>query len=177
MGSHVPLRGAVERVINAIELTAAAFLAVVTALTFAAVVARYLFAWGIPDSHDFSRLLLGILIFWGIAVASYRGQHITVDLLWSAVGPAVRRALDLFADLVSLGAMAVFTWMMAVKVLDTRAADILTFDLRVPVWPFYLLAWAGLAAAIILLGFRTAAMVVGPAQPSSPPQSEERGPL
>lgn len=175
MGASKPSRDTVERIINAIELTAAAFLAVVTALTFAAVVARYLFAWGIPDSYDFSRLLLGILIFWGIAVAGYRGQHITVDLLWSAVGSRLKRVLNVFADLVSLCAMAVFTWMMALKVLDTRSADILTFDLRVPVWPFYLVAWLGLAAGIILLTVRTAAMVIGAAPPTSFAPSEGRG--
>ena len=47
----------------------------------------------IPDSYDFGRLLLGILIFWGIAATSYRGTHITVDLVWAAVGPA-RQAAD-----------------------------------------------------------------------------------
>src|SRR5690606_9002401 len=92
-------RGAVVRLIDGIELTAAIFLAAVTILTFAAVMSRYLFSYGIPDSYDISSLLLGVLIFWGIAVASYRGDHITVDLLWSSVGPRARRAIDLFADL------------------------------------------------------------------------------
>ena len=39
----------------------------------------------IPDAYDFGPLLLGILIFWGIAATSYRGTHITVDLLWANV--------------------------------------------------------------------------------------------
>ena len=77
-------RSPVDRFIDAIEVTAAGFLAVVTLLTFVSVFLRYLFAWSIPDSYDFTRLLLGILIFWGMAVASYRGDHITVDLLWTA---------------------------------------------------------------------------------------------
>src|SRR5512146_1677385 len=71
-------RTAVDRFIDVIELTAAGFLAVVTLLTFVSVFLRYLFAWSIPDAYDFSRLLLGILIFWGMAVASYRGDHISV---------------------------------------------------------------------------------------------------
>ena len=61
--------GPVDRFIDAIETTAASFLAVVTLLTFVSVLLRYFFAWAIPDSYDFTRLLLGILIFWGIAVA------------------------------------------------------------------------------------------------------------
>ena len=46
-----------------------------------------LFNYAIPDSFDIGRLLLGILIFWGIAATSYRGTHITVDLVWANVGP------------------------------------------------------------------------------------------
>ncbi len=45
------------------------------------------FAVSIPDSYDFGKLLLGIPIFWGIAATSYRGTHITVDLVWAAAGP------------------------------------------------------------------------------------------
>ncbi|MFN3348412.1 TRAP transporter small permease [Pseudorhodoplanes sp.] len=155
-------RGIVDRVIDAIEVTAAIFLAAVTLLTFVSVGARYLFSFGILDAYDFSRLLLGILIFWGIAVTSYRGDHITVDLLWSWGGPGLKRALDTFASLVSLGAMLVFTWMMGEQVLSTRASNLLTFDLRYPVWIFYFVAWIGLACAILLLVVRTIRLIVRP---------------
>ena len=43
----------------------------------------------IPDCYDFGRFLLGILIFWGIAATSYRGTHITVDLVWAQCRPAI----------------------------------------------------------------------------------------
>ncbi len=160
--SEAPTRTPVDRVIDGIELAAACFLAAVTALTFVSVGARYIFSYGILDSYDFSRMLLGILIFWGIAVASYRGDHITVDILWTWGGPRFRRALDVFAALVSLGAMLVFTWMMGVQVLSTRASNVLTFDLRYPVWIFYFLAWIGLACAILLLVIRTFRLIVRP---------------
>ena len=113
--SQARKRGPVDRFIDGIEVAAAGFLAAVTVLTFVAVSARYLLNYGILDAHDFSRLLLGILIFWGIAAASYRGDHITVDLFWSWAGPRTRRAIDLFASIFSLVCMAAFTWMMARK--------------------------------------------------------------
>ena len=155
-------RTPVDRFIDAIDMTAAGFLAVVTLLTFVSVILRYFFAWAIPDSYDFTRLLLGILIFWGMAVASYRGDHITVDLLWTASPPAVQRAMDVFAGLVTLVAMTAFTWMFALKVLDTRADHVGTFDLRQPVWIYYFVAWLGLAAAVILLCVRTVRLLFWP---------------
>ena len=154
--------GPVDRFIDAIEVTAAGFLAVVTLLTFVSVFLRYLFSWSIPDSYDFSRLLLGILIFWGMAVASYRGDHIAVDLLWSAVPARAQRAMDVFSAIVTLIAMATFTWMFAEKVIGTRADHVGTFDLRQPVWIYYFVAWIGLAAAILLLVLRTVRLVIAP---------------
>jgi TRAP-type transport system small permease protein len=155
-------RGPVDKFIDLIEVTAAGFLAVVTLLTFVSVILRYLFAWAIPDSYDFTRLLLGILIFWGMAVASYRGDHISVDLLWSAVPPWAKRTMDVFSALITLVAMATFTWMFAEKVIDIRAAHTGTFDLRQPVWIYYFIAWVGLAAAVLLLVLRTTRLVFAP---------------
>jgi TRAP-type C4-dicarboxylate transport system permease small subunit len=155
-------RAPVERFIGSIEKTAAGFLAVVTALTFVSVILRYFFSWAIPDSYDLSRLLLGILIFWGIAVASFRGDHITVDLLWSAMPTPIKRVLDVFATLFTLIGLATFTWMFAIKVLGTRADNVETFDLRQPVWIYYFIAWIGLASAIVLLILRTVRMLLWP---------------
>ena len=161
MADRVDQRGPVDRFIDGIEMTAAVFLAAVTFLIFVSVFLRYIFVWSIPDNYDLSSLGLGILIFWGIASASYRGEHITVDLVHSAVGPGLKRAMDLFADLVTLACLVIFTWMVAIKVIDTRADGIATFDLRQPVWIYYFIAWIGLAAAIFLMIIRTIRAVLG----------------
>ena len=160
MNTATGAHGAVERFIALIELTAAGFLAVVTALTFVSVILRYFFSWAIPDSYDLTRLLLGILIFWGMAVASYRGDHISVDLLWGVAPPWAKRAIDAFSSLVTLVGLGAFTWMFALKVIGTRADNVETFDLRQPVWIYYFIAWIGLASAVLLLVVRTARLVV-----------------
>ena len=77
-----------DRFIDGIELIAAFFVGLVALDIFVSVLLRYFFSVQIPDSYDFGRLLLGILIFWGIAATSYRGTHITVDLVYANVGRA-----------------------------------------------------------------------------------------
>ncbi|MGE0060615.1 MAG: TRAP transporter small permease [Xanthobacteraceae bacterium] len=154
MPDNVDQRGLVDRFIDAIEKTAAAFLAAVTALTFVSVFLRYIFIWSIPDSYDLISLGLGILIFWGIASASYRNEHITVDLLYGAAPRWAQRAMMLFSDIVTLGSLVVFTWMVALKVINTHSDNVATFDLRQPVWIYYFIAWVGLAAAIMLMVIR-----------------------
>jgi len=97
-----------DRFIDGIELTAAVFIGIVALDVFLTVMLRYA-GVSIPDSYDLGQLLLGILIFWGIAATSYRGTHITVDLLWANVGPRWQRAIDVFATLVLLFVVAVQT--------------------------------------------------------------------
>src|ERR1044071_1232792 len=150
-----------DRFIDGIELTAAVFIGIVAADVFVTVMLRYV-GIAIPDIYDLGQLLLGILIFWGIAATSYRGTHITVDLVWANVGPRWQRAIDVFATLVLLFVVIVQTYTLYDKVSSTYDSNILTFDLRLPVWPFFLVAWIGDAAAVLLIIVRTYRLIFHP---------------
>jgi len=151
-----------DRFIDSIEFLAALFVGIVAADVFVSVLLRYSFGVSIPDSYDFGRLLLGVLIFWGIGATSYRGTHITVDLLYANVGARYQRAIDVFATLVLLFVVAVQTFTLYDKVWTTRADNVLTFDLRLPTWPFFALAWIGDISAVILIALRTYRLIFHP---------------
>ncbi len=151
-----------DRFINGIEWLAAIFVGIVALNIFINVVLRKFFSTSIPDYYDFGRMLLGILIFWGIAATSYRGGHITVDLVWGAVGKRAQRAIDIFATLVLLFVVTVQTAMLFDKVKITFVDNVLTYDLNLPTWPFYAVAWAGDVCAVILIGIRTWRLVFAP---------------
>jgi len=140
--------------VMAIERVTALFLAAITALTFVAVFLRYLAGYVIPDSYDIARLLLGVAIFWGIAAANYRDEHIGMDLVWSLLGRRGRWAIDAVAGLVTLAVFGVFFWMFSFKVVDTFRSGETTFDLHLPLWAFYALAWLGVFAGAVLLAVR-----------------------
>jgi TRAP-type C4-dicarboxylate transport system permease small subunit len=118
--------------------------------------------YAIPDSFDIGRMLLGILIFWGIAATSYRGGHITVDLVWANVGPKYQRIIDVFATLVLLFVVTVQTWTLFDKVRGTYNDNVLTFDLHMPAWPFFAVAWAGDVSAVLLIAIRTYRLIFYP---------------
>jgi len=162
-------RNFMDRIIDSIELVAAAFVGLVAADIFISVLLRKFFSTSIPDGYDFGRMLLGILIFWGIAATSYRGTHITVDLVWGAVGPGLKRAIDIFATLVLLFVVAVQTSTLFDKVRTTRADNVLTFDLNLPTWPFFAVAWAGDISAVILIAIRTYRLIFHPELIASKP--------
>src|SRR4249919_2811725 len=151
-----------DRFIDSIEWVAAAFVGIVAANIFIAVLLRNLFSYSIPDSYDFGRLMLGILIFWGIAATSYRGTHITVDLVWANVGPRYQRLIDVFATLVLLFVVTVQTWTLFDKVRGTYNDHVLTFDIHMPVWPFFAIAWAGDISAVLLIAIRTYRLIFHP---------------
>ena len=155
-------RNIMDRMINSIEWLAAIFVGLVALNIFISVVLRKFFNTSIPDAYDFGRMLLGILIFWGIAATSYRGSHITVDLLWTAASPRMKRVMDVFATVVLLFVVAVQTAMLFDKVRGTYTDNVQTYDLNIPTWPFYAVAWTGDVCAVILIAIRTWRLISQP---------------
>ena len=151
-----------DRFIDGIEWIAAGFVGIVALDIFISVLLRNTLNYSIPDSFDIGRMLLGILIFWGIAATSYRGTHITVDLVWANVSPRYQRFIDVFATLVLLFVVTVQTYTLFDKVRGTYADHVLTFDLRLPVWPFFLVAWLGDVSAVLLIAVRTYRLIFHP---------------
>jgi TRAP-type C4-dicarboxylate transport system permease small subunit len=141
----------IGRVAFVVDGAAAIFLAVITALTFTAVMMRYVFNLPFPGSFDVSRLLLGVAIFWGIAAAAWRGEHIQVDILWQFMPVRVQRALDLFADIVFCVFVGGIAWMLYWQVWRVQASRQTTFELSIPIWPFHLVAWLGMAFCVLVL--------------------------
>ena len=156
------MRASMDRFIDTIEWIAAGFVGIVAANIFVSVLLRNLFNYSIPDSFDIGRLMLGILIFWGIAATSYRGTHITVDLIWGNVGPKYQRMIDVFATLVLLFVVSVQTWTLFDKVRGTYNDNVLTFELHLPTWPFFAVAWAGDVSAVLLIAIRTYRLIFQP---------------
>ena len=151
-----------DKIIDVIEWLAASFVGIVAANIFLSVILRKFFNAQIPDSYDLGRQLLGVLIFWGIAATSYRGGHITVDLLWTGAGPRLKRFIDVFATLVLLFVVSVQTAMLFDKVRNTYRDNVLTYDLNLPTWPLAAVAWAGDVCAVILIAIRAWRLVFNP---------------
>src|SRR6202045_5485208 len=164
----VPPRNAMDYFIDGIELIAAFFGGIVALDIFVSVMLRKFFSMQIPDYYDFGRLLLGILIFWGIAATSYRGAHITVDLVWANVTPKYQRWIDVFATLVLLFVVVVQTYTLFDKVVSTRADHMVTMDLQVPIWPFFLVSWIGDVSGVLLIAIRTWRLIFHPDQMHDP---------
>ena len=143
-----------DRFVRMVEGTAGLLLLFIALTTFATVLLRKFFNYSPPDWFDLAQLLLGISMFWGIASACYRNGHIVVDLVWEFLSLPGRRLLDITATSILMVFMVALTLMLADAIGDTAAGNVLTMELRLPVWPFHLLAGAGILAGTILTAVR-----------------------
>jgi TRAP-type transport system small permease protein len=140
-----------KRLLAATETAAALFLLTIALVTAANVALRDLFAVQIPDWFDGTKMLLAIALFWGIAVATYHGSHICVDIVWEHVGRRARRVLDIVAASVTLAFLGPMAWMVWEKVLG--AGTQATMDLRIPlIWFTSVAATGAVAAALLAFG-------------------------
>lgn len=163
-----------DRLVATADIAAAIFLALITLLTFADVILRAisktaLASWfphdlgqrlldvipgNVPDGFAFSKLALCIGLFWGLAGCCYRGEHIEVDVFWQMMPRWARRLTDYFSVTVTALFMFGLSYMTLLRVDSVRRSGEVTPDLLVPLWPFYLVAWLGVALGTLLLAVR-----------------------
>ena len=82
--------------------------------------------------------------------------------MWTNAGPRLKRFIDVFATLVLLFVVTVQTIMLFDKVHGTYNDNIQTFDLNLPTWPLFALAWAGDVCAVVLIAIRAWRLVFNP---------------
>ena len=81
----------------------------------------------------------------------------------------------MFATLVLLFVVTVQTYTLFDKVVGTYDDNVLTFDLRLPTWPFFAVAWVGDVSAVLLIAIRTYRLVFHPRSDRARPASHQAG--
>jgi TRAP-type C4-dicarboxylate transport system permease small subunit len=141
--------GSWERRIDAVlGVAASAILLCLMVLTFADVVARYLFNSPIPGGFEITELMLLVLIFAGVPLVSHADEHVTMDFVdrmlpAPALGVLVRAVHALSAAL-----MFFLTWQMWIKAGRISSYGDTTDVLKITVGPFVYF----MAAMIALTG-------------------------
>jgi hypothetical protein len=74
----------------------------------------------------------------------------------------MKRFIDVFATLVLLFVVTVQTIMLFDKVAATYRDNVLTYDLNLPTWPLFAVAWAGDVCAVVLIAIRAWRLVFHP---------------
>lgn len=104
-------------------LAASAFgavsVAVLVIMTAVAVFARYLFGAPIPWTEEVSGLLMIWIVMIGAIACEANSQHLSIDLLETALKPQLRRALVILVTLASIGLLVFMAWQAWALALST----------------------------------------------------------
>ncbi len=141
----------IQRFCEGVDIVAGILLGLVTMLIVASTVARYFFAYAIPDAFDLSRYMIGACLMWGYASVGYRGGHIAVDIFYEISGPLWRKLLNGFAWATLLFFTALLAYQMYFRLVSAYASNESTFDLRLPAWPFIGLIWLGCVVSVVTI--------------------------
>jgi len=64
--------------------------------------------------------------------------------------------------------VTVQTWTLFDKVRGTYQDHVATFDLHMPTWPFFAVAWIGDVSAVLLIAIRTYRLIFHPEEMHDP---------
>jgi TRAP-type C4-dicarboxylate transport system permease small subunit len=134
-------RGWERRVEAVLGVAASAILLAMMLLTFVDVVARYLFNRPVRGAFEVTELLLLVLIFAGLPLVSFAGEHALMDFVDRLLGRRAQRLVEAAVDVVAAALMFGLVWLLWLKADRIWAYRDATDVLRIPYGPFvYLMA-------------------------------------
>jgi len=149
----IALAGAGRLVADALKLVASVLLFAMMLVTFVDVVGRYLFAHPLPGAFELTQVLLGLIVFAGLPIVTWRSEHVTVDLVTTRLPTLPRRLLARVATLTTALVLAMLAWRLSSTASDLLGYGDATVFLGIPLGPVAgamaaLAAVAGLAAVV-----------------------------
>lgn len=147
-----------RRVLRPVEWIVAALIFAIMALTVVDVVGRYLFNAPVKGSIEAIELMLGLLIYMAIPLASARSEHIRIDLLDYLLGPRARRVQRLVGSGASAVVMAFIAWRLYERGAQFAQFNDTSSHIGVPLAPvaWAMAAFAGVTVLVMLRDFAAA---------------------
>jgi TRAP-type C4-dicarboxylate transport system permease small subunit len=125
-----------RRVDAGLGVAASAILLCLMLLTFADVVARYLFNSPIPGGFEITELMLLVLIFAGVPLVSHADEHVTMDFIDRMLPARGLGVLVRTVHALSAAVMFFLTWQMWIKAGRISSYGDNTDVLKIAVGPF-----------------------------------------
>lgn len=152
----------------------AAALAIMMLLTFLNVAGRKLLNNPIVGAVEMTELLMGLIVFLGIAYTTYSRSHVTVDIITSHLPDRARGVLALAALILSAGFVAFMSWRLWVVANETVSDNLRTQVWELPVYPAAYLMAAGsmLMVLILLVQIVQSALRLAPRRAAAPSRTD-----
>ena len=130
-------------------------------VTFVDVIGRNFLGRSLRGTVEMVSLMMGVLVFSGLAMTEQTRSHITVETFQGLFPKKLKRASMIVNSLLAVGV----SWFLLIQ-LFTKTMDILderefTMILKLPYWPAALLILLGFALFFLLLVLRLVRDVIG----------------
>ncbi len=106
--------GRIDRLVRVFEMAlntiGGAVLVVFAFLVLLDVVARYWFNYSIPGIYELMQLGLVVIVYFGIAYAQQKGDHVRIDLLSNDNFPRMQRVVRIAGDLAGVAIFTIIAW-------------------------------------------------------------------
>jgi TRAP-type transport system small permease protein len=154
-----PLRPWLLPLCRGFEVVAMAMLVVATTAIMVEVLARGLFALGLPGAGEIARFAGLALIFLTVPLLLAHDAQVKVDMFSARARGVSKRMLDLFNDLATLAFCAVF--LMACWWFMQRAARFSSPALEIPNLVYYAPTIAGMVLTTLVAADRVLGLLLG----------------
>ena len=145
----------VQRAVQVLNGTGLLALVVLTVVTVTDVIGRYVLNRPLLGALELSELLMVFLAFGCFAHTELQKGHVDVDVFVNRFPPRARAACEAFAATLSTGLWGLIAWRTALQGEKVRAANEVTSNLLLPVYPFIWVSAIGSAAFALTLLIRT----------------------
>jgi TRAP-type transport system small permease protein len=136
------------KIFNILGIT---ILVMLTALTCADVIGRYLFKKPILGTTEITEYMMVCIVFLAIAWCAVKNKQIVVDILLMNLKPGPKTVLNICTHFIGLGVMVIITWRNFLETLATQNSPRASAILSIKAFPFYWVMTAGLALLCLVM--------------------------
>ena len=154
MSVHQAPPALLYRVAQVLAWAGALVLVVIMLMTFADVIGRTFFKRSLIGTVETVTLLMGILVFFGLAWTEVVRRHVVVDTFYSMAPGRLRRVLTLLNALVAFVVASLLCWRLLIMTRGIIEDGEFTQIWQLPFWPTAVLESVGMLVFLAVLGWR-----------------------
>jgi TRAP-type C4-dicarboxylate transport system permease small subunit len=143
-----------DRFFRALALGGGAVLLGLLALVLFDVVMRYALRLPFLGAYEFTELAMVLIVFLALPYCAATGGHVAVDVLAPVLDRPGLRWIAVAIHLAGAALLVVMAWRTVLHALDSAARGEATNMMRVPHFPFELVAAASMAVFAAVLGLQ-----------------------
>lgn len=133
---------------------AAAVLVAIMVVTFVDVIGRNFFGRSLRGTVEAISLMMGVLVFSGLAITELNRGHITVETFQGMFPKPMKRISLIINSVLAVGVAWLLLDQLFTKTVDVFAEQEFTMNLKLPYWPAAILTLIGFALFFLLLVVR-----------------------